>query len=105
MKAVWPLPWNLEPYIPASGEITEPAEGGKIAFMCCIRRACFFPPGERDEWVPGILAALSGAPSAEQVLALPPRARESFARWLIAEIAGPGWLDAMIRIGELEAAS
>ena len=100
-----PLAWSLEPHAPASGTIGDLSEETVVLFLRKVRKVWSFPPAERGERMAAFVAALPGAPTAEQVWALPPAVRETFWSRIVGQIAGPGWLDAMIRIGELEVAS
>jgi len=76
-----------------------------VLFLRVARKVLALPPDERGEWLADTISALPGAPAANQVMALPPAVREAFWSRIVEQIAGPGWLDAMIRIGKLEAAS
>ncbi len=105
MTAGWPLPWDFAPHMAASGEISEPPEEAIVLFLRVVRKVLDLPPDERGGWLAVTISALPGAPAAGQVMALPPAVREAFWSRIVEQIAGPGWLDAVIRIGELEAAS
>jgi hypothetical protein len=105
MTAAWPLSWDFNPHLDARGQISEPPEESVVLFLRVVRKALALPPDERGGWLADTISALPGAPAAGQVRSLPPAVREAFWSGVVEQIAGSGWLDAMIRIGELEAAS